>query len=180
MVELQIWDGVEDDGTSPLSASTPGRSKKISESMLKQIAKIEKNLGDRMSRPRKMTKRNSKVLQETTFIQRPPIFKSGTELQISTIVDRVPWRPSIELLPHFNQIVFMTVVTAPPDDIYFTQSTPAEELREACMNYFMSRYSFSEVSVHQILLKPIFRSKLSKKRKAISVTQANLNRSSKC
>ena len=102
-----------------------------------------------MSRPRKISKRFSRIQQETTFVQRPPIFKSGTELQVSTIVDRVPWRPSIELLPHFDQIVFMTVVTAPPDDIYFSKNTPAEDLKEACVDYFMKMYNWTEVSKPQ-------------------------------
>ena len=61
MVELQIWDGIEDDGTSPLSANTKSKDKNFSQNMLKQIAKIEKNLGDRMSRPRKISKRFSRI-----------------------------------------------------------------------------------------------------------------------
>ena len=49
--------------------------------MLNQIAKIEKNLGARMSRPRKRTvQRLSKNLNETTFIQQPPIFKKGPQI----------------------------------------------------------------------------------------------------
>ena len=37
MVELQIWDGIEDDGTSPISANSKTKSKEnnFTENMLK-------------------------------------------------------------------------------------------------------------------------------------------------
>ena len=40
----------------------------------------------------------------------------------------------------------MTVVTAPPDDIYYTKDTPVEDISKACVDYFMMQYNWSEVS----------------------------------
>ena len=71
---------------------------------------------------------------------------------MSTIVDRVPWRPSIELLPQFDQILFTTVITAGKDDKIFTKDTPAEELKVACVDYFKKIYNATDVSNFIILL----------------------------
>ena len=79
----------------------------------------------------------------------------------------MPWRPSIELLPHFDQIVFMTVVTAPPDDIYYTQDTPMEEIREACIDFFMKKYNMPDVRAHFFYDIPFYRNKHNKKQRVI-------------
>ena len=117
----------------------------VGDAMLKQISLIERNKGFRMSRPRKKSRRLSKK-EEHTLIQRPPIFLQGTELQVSTIVERVPWRPSIEYLPHFNWILFMTVITASADDKIYQKTMPVEELKVACVEHFMKKYNVTEVS----------------------------------
>ena len=122
-------------------ASTTGANalRLICDSILKQITVAERNKGFRMSRPRKKSRRLSKK-EEHTLIQRPPIFLHGTELQVSTIVDRVPWRPSIEYLPHFGWIIFMTVITAGADDKIYDKKMPMEELKAACVEMFMKKY----------------------------------------
>ena len=64
---------------------------------------------------------------------------------MSTIVDRVPWRPSIEFLPQFDQILFTTVITAGVDDKIYSKETPTEELKTACVEYFKKSYNATEV-----------------------------------
>ena len=84
--------------------------------------------------------------EATTFVHKPSIFATGTELQVSTIVERTPWRPSVERIDHFNQIVFMTVISGGLNDNSYTEKTPKEELKKACIDYFMKICNATEVS----------------------------------
>ena len=69
----------------------------------------------------------------------------------------------------------MTVVTAPQDDIYFSKNTPVEDLKEACVDYFMKMYNWTDVSFYSVI-DSLFRHKLKKRLKATSVTQVNWTR----
>ena len=100
---------------------------------------------------------------------------------VSTIVDRVPWRPSIELLPQFDQFLFTTEIKSGKDDKVFTEETPVEELKVGCIDYFTKIYNITDVSNFIILIKTLFlRNKHKLKLMFILVTQAKWKKFLKC